>query len=130
MIAATLIGSLGLGHRALSDDPEPKVVPSAEAKDHVGERCAVEMTVRASKNAAPRRTYFLDSEEDFRDAKNFAVVIDYDDAAKFKEAGIDDPAEHYRGKTLRVTGEVIKESDQVRIRVTDPKQIKIIEPKS
>jgi hypothetical protein len=85
------------------------------------------MTVKASKNASKRRTYFLDSEEDFRDEKNLAVLIDYDAAAKFKDAGIDDAAEHYRGKTVRVTGKVISEAEQVRICVTDPKQIKIID---
>ena len=91
-----------------------------DAKNHIDERCTVEMTVRSSKNAAPRREYYLDSEEDFRDEKNFAVVISYDHADLFKKAGIDDPAEHYKGKKLRVTGKVIHENDQVRIRVEKP----------
>ena len=46
---------------------------------------------------------------------------------KFQEAGIDDPADYYKGKTIRVTGKVIKEDDEVRIRVDDPKQIKLVE---
>ena len=74
-----------------------------------------------------RREYYLDSEEDFHDEKNFAVVISYDHAELFQKAGIDDPAEHYMGKKLRVTGKVIEENDQIRIRVEDPKQIKIVE---
>jgi hypothetical protein len=106
-----------------------KVVPAAMARTKIGEQCTVEMVVKASKNAAKRRTYFLDSEEDFHDDKNFAVVISYDDADKFRAAGIDDPAEHYKGKTIRVTGKVIEEDDQVRIRVDDPKQIKLVEPR-
>ena len=129
-----IVTSLSLvGLSALRADDQAKaaekVIPAAEAKDHVGQECTVEMTVKASKNAAKRRTYFLDSEEDFHDEKNFAVVISYDHAAKFQEAGIDDPAEHYKDKTIRVTGKVIEEDDQVRIRVEDPKQIKIVEPK-
>jgi uncharacterized protein (DUF58 family) len=107
-----------------------KIIPAAEIRSHVGKECTAEMTVKASKNAVPRRTYFLDSEEDFHDEKNLAVVISYDHAAKFQEAGIDDPAEYYKGKTIRVTGKVIEEDDQVRIRVDDPKQIKLVEPKS
>jgi DNA/RNA endonuclease YhcR with UshA esterase domain len=107
-----------------------KIIPAAEIRSHVGKECTAEMTVKASKNAVPRRTYFLDSEEDFHDEKNLAVVISYDHAAKFLEAGIDDPAEYYKGKTIRVTGKVIEEDDQVRIRVDDPKQIKLVEPKS
>jgi hypothetical protein len=113
---------------ASPDDGKPlKVVAAPEAKDHVGERCTVEMTVRSSKNAAPRREYYLDSEEDFHDEKNFAVVISYDHAEPFQKAGIDDPAEHYKGKKLRVTGTVIHENDQTRMRVEKPEQIKVVD---
>ena len=107
-----------------------KIIPAAEIRDHVGKECTAQMTVKASKNAVPRRIYYLNSEEDFHDDKNLAVVISYDHAAKFQEAGIDDPADYYKGKTIRVTGKVIKEDDEVRIRVDDPKQIKLVEPKS
>jgi hypothetical protein len=105
------------------------VIPAEKARDHVGRECTVIMTVRSSKNAVPRRTYFLDSEADFHDEKNLAVVISYDDADKFHEMGIDDPALHYKDKKIRVTGKVIDEDDQIRIHVTDPKQIKLVEPK-
>ena len=107
-----------------------KIIPAAEVRHHVGQECTAEMTVRASKNAVPRRTYFLDSEADFHDEKNLAVVISYDHVARFQEAGIDDPSEFFKGKTIQVTGKVIAEDDQVRIRVDDPKQIKLVEPKS
>ena len=110
------------------DDP-PKTYPAPEARNHANETCTIEMTVRASKNASKRKTYFLNSEEDFRDAKNFAVVISYDDAKKFAKAGIDDPADFYRSKTIRVTGKVISEDEETRIRVEDPKQITLVEQK-
>jgi hypothetical protein len=116
-----------LGGASPDDEKSPKVIAAPDAKNHVDARCTVEMTVRASKNAAPRREYYLDSEEDFHDEKNFAVVISYDHADLFKKAGIDDPSDHYKGKKLRVTGKVIRENDQIRIRVEDPKQIKIVE---
>ncbi len=112
---------------AADDEKPPAVVKAADARNHINERCTVEMTVRSSKNAAGHSEYYLDSEEDFHDEKNFAVVISYDHADLFKKAGIEDPAEHYKGKSLQVTGKVIHENDQVRIRVADPKQIKIIE---
>jgi hypothetical protein len=115
-----------------ADDKEkakPEVVAASDAKKHVGKRCTVEMTVRSSKNAAPRREYYLDSEEDFHDENNFAVVISYDHDEAFQQAGITDPAEHYKGKKLRVTGEVIHENEQVRMRVDDPKQIEVVEDK-
>jgi DNA/RNA endonuclease YhcR with UshA esterase domain len=112
---------------AVADDKPPRLIPASEAKSHVDETCVVEMTVRASKNAVNRKVCFLDSGEDFKDARNFAVVISYDHADKFKEAGVDDPSEYYRGKTVRVTGKVIREDDQTRIRVENPKQIQLVE---
>lgn len=112
---------------AAPDDEKPaKVVSAPQAREHVGERCTVEMTVRSSKNAAPRREYYLDSEEDFHHDDNVAVVISYDHIEAFQKAGIDDPSEHYKGKKIRVTGKVIHENDQTRIRVEDPGQIKVV----
>jgi hypothetical protein len=106
-----------------------KVIPAAEVRNHVGQECTALMKVKASKDAAPRRTYFLDSEEDFHDRDNLSVVISYDHALKFREAGIDNPAEHYKDRTVRVTGKVIEEDEQIRIRVEDPKNIEIVESK-
>ena len=57
---------------ATGDGPATMVVPAAEARDRVGETLTVAMTVRSSKDAAPRREIYLDSEEDFRDEKNIA----------------------------------------------------------
>jgi hypothetical protein len=114
---------------ASPDDEKTEVVVASDAKNHVDERCTVEMNVRSSKNAAPRMEYYLDSEEDFRDEKNFAVVISYDHADLFKKAGIEDPAAYYMGKKLRVTGKVIRENDQTRIRIENPDQIKVVDDK-
>jgi hypothetical protein len=124
---AMAIAAIALLAGASPDDEKTNVVAAPDAKNHVDERCTVEMTVRSSKDAAPRREYYLDSEEDFHDDKNFAVVISYDHADLFKKAGIDNPSEHYMGKKLRVTGKIIHENDQVRIRVEDPQQIKIVD---
>jgi hypothetical protein len=128
LLLASIAGAAPLSLQGDAKAPE-KVIPAALAREHVGRECTAEMKVQSSKNAAKRRTYFLDSETDFHNEKNLSVVISYDHADKFREAGIDDPAEHYKGKTIRVTGKVIEEDDQVRIRVEDPKQITVVEPK-
>ena len=111
---------------ALGAEPDAKVVASDEARNHVDETCTVEMTVRSTKNAVPRKEYYLDSEEDFRDEKNFAVVISHDHADRFRQAGIDDPSVYYKGQKVRVTGKVIREAEQVRIRVDAPDQIVLV----
>jgi DNA/RNA endonuclease YhcR with UshA esterase domain len=109
---------------------EDKVFTPAEAIKMVDKEVTVQMVVRSSKNAlAKRHEIYLDSEEDFRDEKNLAVVITEEGAGKFKDDGIDDPAEHFRGKTIRVTGTVIRKDDRPRIEISDPKAIRLIEPK-
>jgi hypothetical protein len=114
----------------LATAKEDKPLTPAEAIKMVDKEVAVEMVVRSSKNALEKRhEIYLDSEENFRDEKNLAVVITEKGAEKFKEAGIDDPAEHFRGKTIRVTGKVIRKEERPRIEVSDPKSIRLIEPK-
>ena len=105
-----------------------KPLSPAEARKKVGESATVEMTVRAAKDRLEKRgEIYLDSEEDFRDERNFAVVITKAGAAKLKEAGIADPAEHFRGKKIRATG-TVKEVDKVpRIEVDDAKQVRVAE---
>lgn len=137
VIALTMAG-LGLAlapaivpaqHR---ESAKSTVIPAAEAKNHVGERCTVEMTVRSANDNVRRQSVYLDSEARFNDPNNLAVVISYRDAAAFRDAGIVKPAEHYRGKVIRVTGKVVREerANQTRVYVTDPTQIEIVGDKS
>lgn len=112
-----------------SDDPKPKVIPASEAKDHLDKPCIVEMTVRLSKNADKRMEYYLDSEADYHDPKNVAVVIGYDVIDAFKKAGIDDPSKHYLDKKIRVEGTPKLDAKQVKMRIVDPKFITIVESK-
>jgi hypothetical protein len=120
------LAPLGLGEAPKQDKP----LSPAEAIKRVNEKVVVEMLVKATKNRLEKRKeIYLDSEEDFRDPKNLGIVINVAGAAKFKEAGIDDPAVHFKGKTIRVTGKVTKEDERPRIVVEDPKQITIVENK-
>jgi hypothetical protein len=111
-------------------EKEAKPLTTAEAIKMVDKEVTVELTVRSSKNALDHRhEIYLDSEENFRDEKNLAVVVTEEGAAKFKEAGIADPAEHFRDKTIRVTGTVTLKDDRPRIEISNPKAIKLIEAK-
>jgi DNA/RNA endonuclease YhcR with UshA esterase domain len=112
---------------ALGDKPLSPV----EARKRVNEEITVEMFVRASKNRLERhKEIYLDSEVNFRDKKNFAVVINAAGAAKFKKAGIDEPAGYFKGKTIRVTGTVVVHEGVPRIVVSDPKQLRVIEKRN
>jgi hypothetical protein len=98
-----------------------------EARKKVGQTITVEMIVQAAKNRLEKRgEIYLDAEVDFRDGKNFAVVITKTGAAKLKEAGIDDPAAHFKDKKIRATG-TVKEVDKVpRIEIDAAKHIRVV----
>ncbi|HKB40065.1 MAG TPA: hypothetical protein VKD72_26755, partial [Gemmataceae bacterium] len=67
---------------ALADKPLSPV----EARKRVNQEITVEMLVRASKNRLEKhKEIYLDSELNFWDKKNFAVVINAEGAAKFKK---------------------------------------------
>ena len=59
---------------ALGDDP--KIIPAAEAKDHLDKACVVEMTVLSSKDGTARKEHYLDSEADFHDPKNAVALAE------------------------------------------------------
>jgi DNA/RNA endonuclease YhcR with UshA esterase domain len=99
-----------------------------EAIKKVDQNVTVQMLVKATKNALEHRgEIFLDSEENFRDDKNLGIVLTKDGAAKFKTAGVDDPAVHFKDKIIRVKGKVIIKEERPRIEVDDPKQVQIVE---
>lgn len=107
---------------------ESKPLTPAEAMKKVNEKVTVQMIVKASKNRLEKRgEIYLDSEHDFRDDRNLAIVITKSAAARFKEAGVNDPAAHFKGKTIQVQGAVIIKDNRPRIEVEDPKQIQIVE---
>src|SRR5262245_66578766 len=86
---------------------EPKPLSPVEARKQVGKTVTVEMTVKAAKDRLEKRgEIYLDAEDDFRDPKNFAVIITKQGAASLAAAGVAGPADHFRGKTIRATGEV------------------------
>ena len=96
-----------------------------EAANRVNEQVTVEMLVRAAKNCPHCSQIFLDSEEDHHDPNNLAVAVTETGAARFKGARIGDPARHFKGKTIRVTGVVMLKDNRPRIEVDDPGQIEV-----
>jgi hypothetical protein len=107
---------------------EDKALTPVEARKKVRGKVTVEMTVRAAKDRLQKRgEIYLDAEADFRNDKNFAIVITRAGAASLKQAGIDNPAEHFKDKKIRATG-TVKEVDKVpRIEIEDATQIKRLE---
>src|SRR5262245_5521260 len=111
---------------ALAED-QPNPIGPAEAAKKVNEDVTLRMEVKSA--ALREGVCFLNSEEDFKDAKNFTVFIDQEALAKFKEAKIEDPAVEFKGKTVQVKGKVTLYRDRPEIKVSGPDAIKIVAKK-
>jgi hypothetical protein len=126
--ALLFVGAFAVAGGGQSAGNEKPLTPE-QARVKVNEKVFVELTVRAVKDRLEKRKeIYLDSEEDFRSPKNLAVVINVAGAARFKEKGIDDPATHFKDKTIRVRGVVTVVDDVPRILVEDPGQIEVRGP--
>ncbi len=130
MIVRSLL-ALGLfAVSTLAADDKEKPLGPVEARKQVGKEITVEMEVKAAKNALQKRgEIYLDSEENFRDEKNFAVVITKKGAESLNNTGIDNPADHFKGKIIRAKGKVSEVDGIPRIEIDDAKQIEIPEKK-
>lgn len=109
-----------------------EAVPPEEARKRVGEECTVVMKVNAAKNRLAKRGFvYLDSEADFRDPKNFAVLLTKNAVEKIEKDGIADVAAHFMGKTISARGkvEIDEEHKLPRIILDDPQSIRIVEKK-
>ena len=125
LLAVLLAGSLAAGRLAAADDPPTKAISPDAAAEHVGQSCVVEMHVRSSRRG-DTPICFLNSETDYRDKKNFTIVIFDQGLAKFKKSGVAEPDKHFEGKKLRVTGKVENYRGRPQIRVDEPEQIEIV----
>lgn len=98
-------------------------INTIEAAKKVGEEVTVEFTVQASGGTNTR--VFLNSLADFRDERNFTVVLEKGYLSKAKD--ITTPKEFFKGKKIQVTGKVETYKETAQIKVSDPKQLKVVE---
>lgn len=99
---------------------------AVEAINRINETVTVEMLVQRTKRCSGSKQVFLDSEANHHDPKNLGVIITETGLAKFNEAGIDDPAAHFSGKTIRVRGVVIRKENRPYIEVNELSQIEML----
>ncbi len=111
----------------LGQEPTVPIRPEEAAKK-VGQETTLRMEVKSA--TLLKTVCFLNSEDDFKDAKNFTIFIGKDALAKFKEAKIEDPADHFKGKTIDVKGKVTLFRERPQIEMNDPAQIKLVPKKN
>ncbi|MEZ5944265.1 MAG: hypothetical protein R3C18_22980 [Planctomycetaceae bacterium] len=105
------------------------VIPADLAAGRAGEKATVEMHVESSRLLSDRAepVCFLNSQKNYRDSRNFTVVIFSKALKKFAERDIENPAEFYANKNLRVTGEIGLRQGSPQMIVEYPGQIEVVE---
>ncbi len=110
---------------------KPKAIPPEATTAYAGEKATVEFRVEAGTLLSDRDDpmCFLNSMKNFRSEDNFTAVIFSEGLEKFQRAGINDPAEQFRNKTIRVTGEIGLRQGKAQIIVEYVGQIEVVEKK-
>lgn len=111
---------------------ERKSIPATAAAGRAGEKATVEFKVEAGTFLSDRedKMCFLNSMKNFRSQENFTVVIFSEGLEKFRKVKINDPYEHFRDKTIRVTGVIGLRQGKPQIIVEYSEQIEIVEKKT
>ncbi len=127
------IGAMAWAVR-VQDDGHP-VVPAAiapaQALEKIGEsQVRVVMTVKHAKDRLFKRgILFLDSEEDFMHPANLGVAVAPSAANELQSQGVTDLEAHFLGKTIEVTGCLMRFEERPYLPVLRLDQIRIVENK-
>ena len=90
-----------------AEDAPSKPIPPVEAKNHVGKKVTVEMTVKAAKKSGKFKRVFLDSMENFQDPDNLGVAITESAEVELaRKHATSDIAAFFRDNQIRVTGTI------------------------
>lgn len=100
-----------------------ETVTPEEAAKMVGKEVTVEFKVQATGGAGTM--VFLNSETDRNSPKNFVVVLQKSAVDELAKEKIDKPRDHYKGKTVLVTGKIELYREKPQIKVTKASQIKV-----
>ncbi len=120
-------GKVGSADEPSMDKTPPVKIQPQEARKFIGQNVEVTFLVKAAKYSEKRKTVYLDSEANFHLETNLGIAIDEQGIFLLKDVEkIESPADHFRGKTIRVTGLLILEDERPYIRVTSSRQISVI----
>lgn len=103
--------------------PAGVLAPADALKGNVGDEVTVQFEVKAGRLTTDKRRLLLNSESDFRDEKNFTVVMN----VKSREGTYKDATgDTFKGKTVRVKGKLSKFQEKMQIEVDDEKQVEVV----
>jgi DNA/RNA endonuclease YhcR with UshA esterase domain len=100
------------------------VISYLDADNYIGQKKTVEGTIVKTFKYTKGKTIFLNFHDPYQGY--FTAIIWSSDWGKFPFA----PEEYYKGKEVRVTGEIIEYKGSPEIVVRDPSQIEVVYPKT
>jgi hypothetical protein len=107
-----------------ADDGKPaRSIALADVGKHVDEKCVVEFEVKSTGKSGD--LVFLNSEPNFRDEKNFTIVLTKEATEKIQDA-----ASHFKGQKVRVTGLITLYRDKPQIKVEGASNVQVVERKN
>ena len=104
-----------------------KEIKPEDASKYQDQKVAVVMKVGSSSFLEDRNKCFLNSLKNFRDDKNFTIVLREEGLKVFAEKKIADPAKHFRNKKICVVGKIQEYRGKPQIVVEKFEQIKTLE---
>ncbi|MEZ6117986.1 MAG: hypothetical protein R3C28_15645 [Pirellulaceae bacterium] len=107
---------------------EPKIIPVTEASAQIGKgEVQIRMVVQQAKDRMEKRgVVYLDSHKDFNSLDNLGVALSSTVANELKEVlAVSDLAAFLKGKTIVVTGPIMKLETRIYLPVLSMKQIEI-----
>jgi serine/threonine protein kinase len=104
--------------------PKGLILNPQQAGKLVDQRCSVQFVVKSTGLSKTRTILFLNSEGNYRDEQNFAIVVHNID--KNPAIAVDDLAASFQGKTIRASGRVILFDGRPEIVVDDPSQVEVL----
>src|SRR5205823_1698651 len=101
-------------------------ITADQAKDHLGEYCLVEMTVKRIGKSQTR--YFLNHMEEYKDPRCFTVTFEKPVFDQLQARGMIEVESYFLNKTIKVRGTVTKYKNptgvvSIQIDVDDANQI-------
>lgn len=109
--------------------PQARADDAPLSPEEAAKKVDQQVTLRMEVKSASLRgaVCFLNSEQDFRDPKNFTIFLGTSVLEKLKAAGVADPEAHFRGKQVRVKGKVTLRNDRPQIALRDADDIQVVE---
>ncbi|MGC4005406.1 MAG: hypothetical protein QM811_20720 [Pirellulales bacterium] len=127
MVLGLCFASSGFVTRGADEEKkETPVIKPEKAVEYYDKEVVVEFKVEGGYFRDMKPPCLLNSKKNHQDKDNLTIAILGRELKEFKAAGIEDPAMHYAGKTIKVRGIVEMFKDKPQIKVTNVKQIEIV----